>query len=105
VSAKSKLLLDTRPTHPHPVRRSHVDLERGIFYRKPIGKRVTKKRQTPAPTPLEKRTLAPYLRDLGLTMPLGIARICGEVGDLADLIRDDGPTGYPLGLLCHLRPR
>jgi integrase len=31
--------------------RSHVDLERGIFYRKPIGKRVTKKRQTPAPIP------------------------------------------------------
>jgi hypothetical protein len=26
--------------------RSHVDLERGIFYRKPIGKRATKKRQT-----------------------------------------------------------
>ena len=25
--------------------------------------------------------------------------------DLADLIRDDGPTGYPLGLLCHLRLR
>ena len=31
--------------------RSHVDLERGIFYRKPIGKRATKKRQTPAPIP------------------------------------------------------
>jgi len=31
--------------------RSHVDLERGIFYRKPIGKRITKKRQTPAPIP------------------------------------------------------
>jgi integrase len=31
--------------------RSHVDLERGIFYRKPIGKRTTKKRQTPAPIP------------------------------------------------------
>jgi integrase len=31
--------------------RSHVDLERGNFYRKPIGKRVTKKRQTPAPIP------------------------------------------------------
>jgi integrase len=31
--------------------RSYVDLERGIFYRKPIGKRVTKKRQTPAPIP------------------------------------------------------
>jgi len=31
--------------------RSFVDLERGIFYRKPIGKRATKKRQTPAPIP------------------------------------------------------
>jgi integrase len=31
--------------------RSHVDVERGIFYRKPIGKRTTKKRQTPAPIP------------------------------------------------------
>jgi integrase len=31
--------------------RSFVDLERGIFYRKPIGKRTTKKRQTPAPIP------------------------------------------------------
>jgi integrase len=31
--------------------RSHVDLERGIFYRKQIGKRATKKRQTPAPLP------------------------------------------------------
>jgi hypothetical protein len=31
--------------------RSHVDLERGIFYRKPIGKRITKKRQTPAIAP------------------------------------------------------
>jgi integrase len=31
--------------------RSYVDLERGIFYRKAIGKRVTKKRQTPAPIP------------------------------------------------------
>ena len=31
--------------------RSYVDLERGIFYRKPIGKRTTKKRQTPAPIP------------------------------------------------------
>jgi len=31
--------------------RSHVDLERGIFYRKPIGKRASKKRQTPAPIP------------------------------------------------------
>src|SRR6201999_2330019 len=28
-----------------------VDLERGIFYRKAIGKRTTKKRQTPAPLP------------------------------------------------------
>jgi integrase len=31
--------------------RSYVDLERDIFYRKPIGKRATKKRQTPAPIP------------------------------------------------------
>ncbi len=31
--------------------RSYVDLERGIFYRKAIGKRTTKKRQTPAPIP------------------------------------------------------
>jgi len=31
--------------------RSYVDLDRGIFYRKPIGKRVTKKRQPPAPIP------------------------------------------------------
>jgi integrase len=31
--------------------RSYVDLERGIFYRKPIGKRATKKRQPPAPLP------------------------------------------------------
>jgi integrase len=33
------------------VGRSYVDLEGGIFYRKPIGKRATKKRQTPAPIP------------------------------------------------------
>jgi hypothetical protein len=33
------------------VGRSYVDLERGIFYRKPIGKRATRKRQTPAPIP------------------------------------------------------
>jgi hypothetical protein len=31
--------------------RFHVDLERGIFDRKPIGKRTTRKRQTPAPIP------------------------------------------------------
>src|SRR5712671_3714832 len=31
--------------------RSFVDLARGIFYRKQIGKRATKKRQTPAPVP------------------------------------------------------
>ncbi|MBK3664901.1 site-specific integrase [Bradyrhizobium diazoefficiens] len=30
---------------------SFVDLERGIFYRKAIGKKATKKRQTPAPIP------------------------------------------------------
>src|SRR6202044_3909329 len=37
---------------PHPREgRSFVDLERGIFYRKQIGKRATKKRQTPAPIP------------------------------------------------------
>jgi integrase len=28
-----------------------VDLDRGIFYRKQIGKRASKKRQTPAPVP------------------------------------------------------
>jgi integrase len=32
--------------------RSFVDLEQGIFYRKAIGRRATKKRQTPAPVPL-----------------------------------------------------
>jgi integrase len=38
---------------PYPEQgRSFVDLERGIFYRKQIGKRATKKRQTPAPVPL-----------------------------------------------------
>jgi hypothetical protein len=31
--------------------RSYVDLDRGIFYRKAIGKRATKKRQPPAPIP------------------------------------------------------
>jgi integrase len=31
--------------------RSYVDLDRGIFFRKPIGKRATKKRQTPTPIP------------------------------------------------------
>lgn len=31
--------------------KSFVDLERGVFYRKPIGRRGTKKRQTPAPIP------------------------------------------------------
>jgi integrase len=31
--------------------RSFVDLDRGIFYRKAIGKRAPKKRQTPAPVP------------------------------------------------------
>jgi integrase len=31
--------------------RSYVDLESGIFFRKRIGKRATKKRQTPAPIP------------------------------------------------------
>jgi integrase len=37
---------------PHQEKgRSFVDLDRGIFYRKPIGKRATKKRQTPAPLP------------------------------------------------------
>jgi integrase len=38
--------------------RSFVDLERGIFYRKQIGKRATKKRQTPAPVPVPQRLLA-----------------------------------------------
>ena len=37
---------------PHAITgRSYVDLERGMFYRKAIGKRATKKRQTPAPIP------------------------------------------------------
>lgn len=37
---------------PYPeLGHSYVDLERGIFYRKPIGKRATKKRQTPASLP------------------------------------------------------
>jgi hypothetical protein len=37
---------------PYPENgRSFVDLEGGIFYRKRIGKRATKKRQTPAPIP------------------------------------------------------
>jgi hypothetical protein len=46
-----------------------------------------------------------YLRDLGLAMPPGIARICGEVGEHTDLIRDNGSIWYPFGLLCHLRLR
>ena len=37
-------------SHAEPGR-SHVDLERGIFYRKPIDKRATKKQQPPAPIP------------------------------------------------------
>jgi integrase len=49
--------LELRKPRQHPILkavlrpRSYVDLERGIFYRKPIGKRATKKRQTPAPIP------------------------------------------------------
>jgi integrase len=39
--------------------RSFVDLERGIFYRKQIGKRATKKRQPPAPVP---RRLLAHMR-------------------------------------------
>jgi integrase len=35
---------------PYP-KPSFVDLDRGIFYRRPIGKRATKKRRTPAPIP------------------------------------------------------
>ena len=31
--------------------RSYVDLERAVFYRRPVGKRATRKRQTPAPIP------------------------------------------------------
>jgi integrase len=39
---------------PYPEHgRSFVDLQRGIFYRKQIGKRATKKRQTPAPARLK----------------------------------------------------
>ncbi|QWG15875.1 tyrosine-type recombinase/integrase [Bradyrhizobium sediminis] len=38
---------------PYPEQgRSFVDLDRGIFYCKQIGKRATKKRQTPAPSRL-----------------------------------------------------
>lgn len=33
------------------VGKSYVDLERGLYYRKPIGKKATKKRQPPAPLP------------------------------------------------------
>lgn len=39
--------------------RSFVDLERGIFYRKAIGSRATKKRQPPAPVP---RRLLAHMR-------------------------------------------
>jgi integrase len=31
--------------------KSYVDLERGLYYRKPIGKKATKKRPPPAPLP------------------------------------------------------
>lgn len=31
--------------------KSYVDLDRGMYYRKPIGKKATKKRQPPAPIP------------------------------------------------------
>lgn len=31
--------------------KSYVDLDRGLYYRKPIGKKATKKRQPPAPIP------------------------------------------------------
>jgi integrase len=31
--------------------KSYADLERGMYYRKPIGKKATKKRQPPAPIP------------------------------------------------------
>jgi integrase len=31
--------------------KSYIDLERGLYYRKPIGKKATKKRQPPAPLP------------------------------------------------------
>jgi integrase len=40
----------TASPFPEPGR-SFVDLDRGIFYRKPVGKQATKKRQTPAPIP------------------------------------------------------
>jgi hypothetical protein len=33
------------------VGKSYVDLDRGLYYRKPIGKKVTKKRQPSAPLP------------------------------------------------------
>jgi hypothetical protein len=58
--ARSSLLESTpahertrsRLRHLYPEQgRLFVDLERGIFYRKQIGKRATKKGQTPAPIP------------------------------------------------------
>src|SRR4030081_1656722 len=52
---------------PYPEQgRSFVDLERGIFYRKPIGKRATKKRQTSPPAP--PRRLTHRLRWAGLKL-------------------------------------
>ena len=35
----------------HAPGKSYVDLQRGLYYRKPVGKRATKKRQPPAPLP------------------------------------------------------
>jgi integrase len=39
--------------------KSYVDLEHGVFYRKPVGKRASKKRQPPVPLP---RRLLAHLR-------------------------------------------
>lgn len=50
------------------VGKSYVDLENGIFYRKPIGKRASNKRQPPVPLP---RRLLAHLRRWAR---LGIAR-------------------------------
>jgi hypothetical protein len=72
-----------------------VDLERGIFYRKQIGKRATGKRQTPAPVPprlLAHMRLKPIARCFvesngtpvasgkkGFRSAVGLARITGKI--------------------------
>jgi integrase len=79
--------------------RSYVDLERGIFYRKAIGKRATKKRQPPAPIPprllahlrrwKDRKLVATYFVEFngkpvgsvkrGFKMAVGLARLPGKV--------------------------